>query len=82
LEGNEHKYTLILLHGLGDNPVGFYEWITEVYRDFFGNPGDTDASDKDNKYDLMRYCRIVIPIAPLIPVTAMYKDKMNAWFDY
>ena len=82
LQGNEHKYTLILLHGLGDNGVGFYEWITMIKHDFFGNPGDEDADEKDNTYDLMRYCRILLPCAPEIKVKSCYNDDMNAWFNY
>ena len=27
LEGTEHRYTLILLHGIGYNAHGFYKWI-------------------------------------------------------
>ena len=53
-----------------------------IKNDFFGNPGDEDADSDDNTYDLMRYCRILFPLAPEIEVKAMYEDKMNAWFNY
>lgn len=35
LENNEHKYTIILLHGLGDSAIGFYQLINGTLNNFF-----------------------------------------------
>ena len=62
----EHKYSLIFLHGLGDTAMGF--------KDLF--------EDKGNEYRITPpNCRIVLPTAPVQPVTLNDGYEMNSWFD-
>jgi len=62
LAGTEHRYTLILLHGIGYTAYGFYKWVCQNSKDlFFGDPANFDESAAS--YDLFKHCRIVIPTA-------------------
>ena len=62
----DHKYSLIFLHGLGDTAMGFMD----VFE------------DKRNEYQLTPpNCRIVLPTAPVQAVTLNDGFEMNSWFD-
>jgi len=62
LDGTEHRYTLILLHGIGYTAYGFYKWVSQNSKDlFFGDPDNFDEAS--GSYDLLKHCRIVIPTA-------------------
>jgi predicted esterase len=62
----KHKYSLIFLHGLGDSAMGFY--------DVFDDP--------ENEYNLVPpSCKIILPTAPVRPVTLNEGMDMTSWFD-
>ena len=70
----EHKFTIIMLHGLGDSAHGFFDWVNEAGALF---------SDDNEFGELLKHCRIVIPCAPSNqPVTCNNGQKMNSWFDF
>lgn len=61
-----HKYSLIFLHGLGDTSMGFFDLFL----------------DKKNEFNIVpKECRVVLPTAPIQPVTLNDGYEMNSWFD-
>ena len=63
---SEHKYSLIFLHGLGDSAMGFFDVFSDPQNQFNLTPPN---------------CRIVLPTAPVQPVTLNQGYEMNSWFD-
>ena len=62
----EHKYSLIFLHGLGDTAMGFHDLFL----------------DPENQYNLVPpSCKVVLPTAPVQPVSLNDGFEMNSWFD-
>ena len=62
----DHKHTLIFNHGLGDTAMGFHGLFL----------------DSGDEYNLVPpTCRVVLPTAPVQPVTLNGGYQMNSWFD-
>ena len=61
-----HKYSLIWLHGLGDKGQGGYNQAI-----FFGDEVPT----------VPRSCKVILPTAPVKPVSVNNGMKMTSWYD-
>ena len=62
---DKHKYTLIFLHGLGQNGK-------TIFKNF--------ANQAENRITPLSM-KIVLPTAPVRSVTAEDDEKMTSWFD-
>ena len=66
LTPDDHKSSLIFLHGLGDTAMGFYDLFL----------------DPKNRFKLVPpTCRVVLPTAPIAPVSLNDGYEMNSWFN-
>ena len=66
LNPKDHKHTMIFLHGLGDTSMGFYDLFL----------------DSKNQFNLVPpNCKVVLPTAPIQPVSLNDGYEMNSWFD-
>ena len=76
LPGLEHKFTIILLHGFGQNSFGLLKQFLYASPDFFGH------EEIDNKYEVFKHCRIVFQVSGVINETCMGDKPMMAWFNH
>jgi predicted esterase len=66
IETNEHKFSLIWLHGLGGNPYNWIATFTDKRQPWIGLPRGT---------------KIIIPSAPWRRVGLWDGEHMPSWFD-
>ena len=73
----DHKQTIILLHGLGNNHGGMLPLLETTFK----LPGSDPDEPATSLPELLPHAKFVLPNAPLARSTVFARKKVTQWFD-
>mmetsp|Transcript_3862 Transcript_3862/g.14358 ORF Transcript_3862/g.14358 Transcript_3862/m.14358 type:complete len:852 (+) Transcript_3862:72-2627(+) len=87
--GTQHSVTLIYLHGFTCDGGSYLCCAEYFYREGKERKDDGDEDDEDDEDEGEAVCynsypglKVVLPTAPLRPISAYDGDRIRSWYDY